>query len=177
MDASARRWSAVMKARAGAAGGSGRVAGDARSDSHGSARRRHPLRSRWRATLLHIHQHLAIFDHGQTASGYRKTSPAAAGRLLFIGCIRTRRRIIHVESPTSSHGNYARAVHLRWGQPLFARTSLPRAKGRVRNAPTVWVDEQRSIPEIRSTASNVEAALSSRRSVSVAGEKPAPFAA
>jgi hypothetical protein len=87
--------------------------------------------------VLHIHQHLAIFDHGKPVG-----VPEDVGRPLMGNCFywlhtHTPDGIIHVESTMRSYtlGQFF-AV---WGQPL-TRSDVAGAKLRPGERTTVWVD-------------------------------------
>ena len=104
-----------------------------------------PLRGihcdRMEGTALHIHQHLAIFDHGRPVP-----IPEDVGRPLFAGCYywlhtHTPDGIIHVESPvlrSFTLGDF----FMIWAEPL-SRTRVASAKLRKDEKITVWVDGHR----------------------------------
>jgi hypothetical protein len=88
--------------------------------------------------VLHIHQHLAIFDHGKPV-----TVPEDVGRPIVGNCFywlhtHTPDGIIHVESPTF-HTYTLGQFFAVWGQPL-SRTDVAGAKPRPGEHTTVWVD-------------------------------------
>ncbi len=87
--------------------------------------------------VFHIHQHLALFDHGKPID-----IPSDVGRPLVAGCLywlhtHTPDGLIHVESPafrTFTLGNFFDV----WGEPLSPTAVGPARvkKGEIR----VWVD-------------------------------------
>jgi hypothetical protein len=88
-------------------------------------------------SLMHIHQHLAIFDHGKPV-----TIPDDIGRPLVAQCFywihtHTPDGIIHIESPnfrTFTLGNFFDV----WGQPL-TKTDVAGAKPKKNEKIAVWV--------------------------------------
>jgi hypothetical protein len=88
--------------------------------------------------VLHIHQHVAIFDHGKPVG-----IPEDVGRPLMGNCFywlhtHTPDGIIHVESPTMRSYTLGQFFAV-WGQPL-SRTNVAGAKLRPGEHTTVWVD-------------------------------------
>ena len=88
--------------------------------------------------VLHIHQHLAIFDHGKPVA-----VPEDVGRPLFAQCFywlhtHTPDGIIHVESPMFASFTLGQFFDI-WGQPL-SRTNVAGAKPHPGEHTTVWVD-------------------------------------
>jgi hypothetical protein len=88
--------------------------------------------------VLHIHQHLAIFDHGKPVG-----VPEDVGRPLMGNCFywlhtHTPDGIIHVESPTVRTYTLGQFFAV-WGQPL-SRTNVAGAKPRAGEHTTIWVD-------------------------------------
>jgi len=88
--------------------------------------------------VLHIHQHLAIFDHGKPVG-----VPEDVGRPLMGNCFywlhtHTPDGVIHVESPTFRTYTLGEFFAV-WGQPL-SRTDVAGAKTRAGEQTTVWVD-------------------------------------
>jgi len=89
-------------------------------------------------SVLHIHQHLAILDHGKPVG-----VPPDVGRPLIGQCFywlhtHTPDGIIHVESPnfrTFTLGNFFDV----WGEPL-SRSDVAGAKPRKGERVQVWVD-------------------------------------
>jgi hypothetical protein len=92
-------------------------------------------------SVLHIHQHLAIYDHGKPVG-----IPADVGRPIIAGCFywlhtHTPDGIIHVESPTFRTYTLGDFFDV-WGQPL-SRADVAGAKPRAGEAVVVWVDGHR----------------------------------
>ncbi len=88
--------------------------------------------------VLHIHQHLAIFDHGKALG-----VPDDVGRPMFANCLywlhtHTPDGIIHVESPTFRTFTLGDFFDV-WGEPL-ARTNVAGAKPRKSEKIVVWVN-------------------------------------
>lgn len=121
--------------------------------------------------VMHIHQHLAIFDHGRPIG-----VPEDVGRPLLAGCIywlhtHTPDGIIHVESPTF------RIYHLGeffaiWGQP-FSRANVAGARPRPGEMTTIWVDGNRYSGDPR--AIELTQHLDVVIDVGPPARKPAPF--
>ena len=88
--------------------------------------------------VLHIHQHLAIRDHGKPV-----TVPEDVGRPIVAQCFywlhtHTPDGIIHIESPnfrSFTLGNFFDV----WGQPL-SKTDVAGAKPKKNEHVAVWVD-------------------------------------
>jgi hypothetical protein len=96
---------------------------------------------RMEGTVLHTHQHLAIFDHGKPVQ-----IPEDVGRPLFVGCFywihtHTPDGIIHVESPVARNFTLGDFFAI-WGEPLTS-TQVAEAKVRKGERITVWVNGQR----------------------------------
>lgn len=92
-------------------------------------------------TVLHIHQHLAIYNHGKPVR-----IPEDVGRPLFAQCFywlhtHTPDGIIHVESPTFRSYTLGQFFAV-WGQPL-SRSNVAGAKLKPGESTTVWVDGHR----------------------------------
>jgi hypothetical protein len=92
-------------------------------------------------SVLHIHQHLAIYDHGKPVG-----IPPDVGRPIVAGCFywlhtHTPDGIIHVESPTFRTYTLGDFFDV-WGQPL-SRSDVAGAKPRPGEAVVVWVDGHR----------------------------------
>jgi hypothetical protein len=88
--------------------------------------------------VLHIHQHLAIFDHGKPVG-----VPEDVGRPIVAQCFywlhtHTPDGIIHVESPTF-HSYTLGQFFAVWGVPL-SRTNVAGAKLKPGEKITTWVD-------------------------------------
>jgi len=90
---------------------------------------------------FHIHQHLAIWDHGKPVQ-----IPADVGRPLLANCFywlhtHTPDGIIHVESPTVRTFTLGDFFAV-WGQPL-SRTQVATARVGPGSSLRVWVDGSR----------------------------------
>ena len=92
-------------------------------------------------SVLHIHQHLAIRDHGKPV-----TVPDDVGRPIVAQCLywlhtHTPDGIVHIEAPgfhTFTLGNFFDI----WGEPL-TKTNVAGAKTKNNERVVVWVDGQR----------------------------------
>lgn len=123
--------------------------------------------------VLHIHQHLAVFDHGRPVA-----IPDDLGRPLGAQCLywihtHTPDGIIHVESPnfhTFTLGN----VFDIWGEPLSA-TGVAGARPRAGDRIVVWVDGRRAAGNPR--AIPLTEHLDVTIEVGPPYRKPAPFTA
>jgi len=122
---------------------------------------------------LHIHQHLAIFDHGKSVG-----VPEDVGRPLLGNCFywlhtHTPDGIIHVESPTL-HVYTLGQFFAVWGQPL-TRTNVTGAKPHAGEKTTVWLNgavyagDPAKIELMQHTDVTIE--------VGAPAKKPAPFTA
>jgi hypothetical protein len=92
-------------------------------------------------SVLHIHQHVAILDHGRAV-----TIPDDVGRPLGAQCFywlhtHTPDGIIHVESPSFRTFTLGQFFDV-WGQPL-SRSDVAGAKPRKGERVVVWVDGHR----------------------------------
>ncbi|HZO94276.1 MAG TPA: hypothetical protein VFB22_10975 [Candidatus Baltobacteraceae bacterium] len=124
-------------------------------------------------SVLHIHQHLAVLDHGKPVG-----VPEDVGRPLIAGCFywlhtHTPDGIIHVESPsfrTFTLGNFFDI----WGQPL-SRTDVAGAKPRKGEHVQVWVDGSRYTGDPRKI--ELTQHLDVTIEVGPPYTKPAPFTA
>lgn len=123
--------------------------------------------------VLHIHQHVAIRDHGKPVA-----IPEDIGRPLLASCFywihtHTPNGIVHIESPTFrtfTLGNFFDV----WGQPL-SRRDVAGAKPKKSERVAVWVDgrpyagDPRAIP----LTQHLDVTLEVGRPYT----KPAPFTA
>ncbi|MBV9409262.1 MAG: hypothetical protein JO164_10605 [Candidatus Eremiobacteraeota bacterium] len=124
-------------------------------------------------SVLHIHQHLAIYDHGKPV-----TVPDDVGRPLVAQCFywlhtHTPDGIIHVESPnfkTFTLGNFFDV----WGQPL-TKTNVAGAQTKKNERVAVWVDGNRYTGNPR--AIELTQHLDVTIQVGPPYAKPAPFTA
>ncbi|MBV8299948.1 MAG: hypothetical protein JO083_10445 [Candidatus Eremiobacteraeota bacterium] len=92
-------------------------------------------------SVLHIHQHLAIFDHGKPV-----TVPDDVGRPLVGQCFywlhtHTPDGIIHIESPSFRYFTLGNFFDI-WGQPL-SKSDVAGAKPKKNEHVAVWVDGNR----------------------------------
>jgi hypothetical protein len=124
-------------------------------------------------SVLHIHQHLAIFDHGKPLS-----IPSDVGRPLIAGCFywlhtHTPDGIIHIESPNFNTFTLDKFFAV-WGQPL-TRTDVAGARPRPGERVVVWVDGNRYTGDPRAIALTQH--LDVTIEVGPPYAKPAPFTA
>ena len=123
--------------------------------------------------VLHIHQHVAIFDHGKPVGIPADVGQSIVGQCLYWTHTHTPDGIIHVESPgfrTFTLGDFF-AV---WGQPL-SRAGVAGAKTRHGETVTVWVDGRRFGGDPRSI--ELTQHLDVTLDVGAPARKPAPFTA
>ena len=93
---------------------------------------------RMEGSAFHIHQHLAIFDHGKPVP-----IPSDVGRPLIAACFywihtHTPDGIIHIESPAVRAFTLGQFFAV-WGEPL-SRTRADGARVRPHERMTVWVN-------------------------------------
>jgi len=91
-------------------------------------------------SVLHIHQHVAIFDHGKPV-----TIPDDVGRPIVGQCFywlhtHTPDGIVHVESPNYKTFTLGNLFDI-WGQPL-SKSNVAGAKPKPGEHVAVWVDGQ-----------------------------------
>jgi hypothetical protein len=87
--------------------------------------------------LMHIHQHLAIFDHGKPVAIPDDIGRPIVGQCFYWIHTHTPDGIIHIESPnfrTFTLGNFFDV----WGQP-FSKTGVAGAKPKKNEKVAVWV--------------------------------------
>lgn len=123
--------------------------------------------------VLHIHQHVAIFDHGKPVGIPADVGQSLAGQCLYWTHTHTPDGIVHIESPyfrTFTLGDFF-AV---WGRPL-TRTNVAGAKTRRGEKLTVWVDGHRFNGEPRTI--ELTQHLDITLDVGRPAAKPVPFAA
>jgi hypothetical protein len=123
--------------------------------------------------VVHIHQHLAIFDHGKPVG-----VPEDVGRPLMGNCFywlhtHTPDGIIHVESPTFRTYTLGEFFAV-WGQPL-SRTNVAGAKPRPGEHTTVWVDGHAFTGDPRTI--ELKAHLDVTIDVGPPAAKPTPYTA
>lgn len=123
--------------------------------------------------VLHIHQHVAVFDHGRPVP-----IPEDLGRPLAAQCLywihtHTPDGIIHVESP-SFHTFTLGNVFDIWGQPLSA-TNVAGARPNAGERVVTWVDGRRvgGSPRAIELTGHLEVTIE----VGPPYRKPAPFTA
>jgi hypothetical protein len=123
--------------------------------------------------VLHIHQHVAIYDHGKPV-----TIPEDVGRPLLGNCFywlhtHTPDGIIHVESPTFRSYTLGQFFAV-WGKPL-SRADVAGAKPRPGEKTVVWVDGNRYAgdPNAIELTQHLDVVID----VGPPAPKPAPFTA
>jgi hypothetical protein len=124
-------------------------------------------------SVLHIHQHLAVLEHGRAI-----TVPEDVGRPLAAQCLywlhtHTPDGIIHVESPgfrTFTLGNFFDV----WGEPL-TRTNVAGARVKPSERIVTWVDGHRYAGDPRKI--ELTQHLDVTIEVGPPFAKPAPFTA
>ena len=92
-------------------------------------------------SVLHIHQHLAIFDHGKPV-----IVPDDVGRPIVAQCFywlhtHTPDGIIHIEAPNFRYFTLGNFFDI-WGEPL-GKTNVAGAKPKKNEHVAVWVDGNR----------------------------------
>lgn len=120
---------------------------------------------------MHIHQHLAIFDHGKAVP-----IPADVGQSLVGGCLywlhtHTPDGVIHVESPefrTFTLGDFFDV----WGRTV-SRSDVAGARPRAGENVTVWVDGHRYAGDPRKI--ELTQHLDVTIDIGPPNAKPAPF--
>ena len=90
---------------------------------------------------IHIHQHLAIFDHGKTVTIPQYIGIPAAARCLYWLHTHTPDGIIHVEAPMDRSFTLGDFFAV-WGQPLTRRRAAS-AKIKKRESMRVWLNGMR----------------------------------
>jgi hypothetical protein len=123
--------------------------------------------------VLHIHQHLAIFDHGKPVVVPEDVGRPIAGNCFYWLHTHTPDGIIHVESPTM-HSYTLGQFFAVWGQPL-SRVNVAGAKLRPGEHTTVWVDGNLypGDPQKIELTSHLDVTID----VGPPAKKPAPFTA
>jgi hypothetical protein len=89
-------------------------------------------------TVVHIHQHLAIFDHGKPVGVPEDVGRPLGGNCFYWLHTHTPDGIIHVESPTVRTYTLGQFFAV-WGQPL-TRSDVAGAKLRPGERMTIWVN-------------------------------------
>ena len=123
--------------------------------------------------VFHIHQHVAIFDHGRAVQ-----IPPDVGRPLAAQCFywihtHTPDGIVHVESPAFRTYTLGQFFDV-WGQPL-SRNDVAGARPRRGEHVVVWVDGHKYAGDPR--AIPLTAHLDVTLEVGPPYAKPAPFTA
>jgi hypothetical protein len=96
---------------------------------------------RMEGSVLHIHQHLAIFDHGKPVPIPPDVGRPMVGQCLYWAHTHTPDGIIHIESPAFKTFTLGDVFDI-WGEPL-TRTDVAGAKPRKGEKVVVWVDGSR----------------------------------
>jgi hypothetical protein len=96
---------------------------------------------RMEGSVLHIHQHLAIFDHGRPVGVPEDVGRPLIGQCFYWLHTHTPDGIIHVESPTFRSYTLGNFFDV-WGEPL-TRRDVAGAKPRSGERTVVWVDGSR----------------------------------
>ncbi|HEY4439091.1 MAG TPA: hypothetical protein VGN14_01485 [Candidatus Elarobacter sp.] len=124
-------------------------------------------------SVLHIHQHLAIHDHGKSIP-----IPPDLGRPLLGNCLywvhtHTPDGIIHVESPAFKTFTLGDVFDI-WGEPL-TKTDVAGAKTKKGESVVIWVDGQRYAgnPRKIELTNHLDVTID----VGPPQKKPAPFTA
>jgi hypothetical protein len=89
-------------------------------------------------SVLHIHQHLAIFNHGRPVGIPDDVGRPLVGQCLYWVHTHTPDGIIHVESPTFRTYTLGNFFDI-WGEPL-SRSDVGGAKPKKGERIAVWVD-------------------------------------
>jgi hypothetical protein len=124
-------------------------------------------------SVMHIHQHLAIRDHGKSVTVPEDVGRPIVGQCLYWLHTHTPDGIIHVESPgfrTFTLGNFFDI----WGEPL-GKTNVAGAKPRKNERVVVWVDGRSYAGDPRKI--ELTAHLDVTIDVGPPYAKPAPFTA
>ncbi len=124
-------------------------------------------------SVLHIHQHLAIYDHGKSVE-----IPSDVGRPILGSCFywlhtHTPDGIIHVESPTFRTYTLGQFFAV-WGEPL-TRTNVAGATPKPGEHIVVWVDGARFSGDPRTI--ELTQHLDVTIDVGLPASRPAPFSA
>jgi hypothetical protein len=124
-------------------------------------------------SVLHIHQHVAIFDHGKPVPIPDDVGRPLVGQCFYWLHTHTPDGIVHIESPnfkTFSLGNFFDI----WGQPL-GKTDVAGAKPKPHEHVEVWVDGRSYAGDPRSI--ELTQHLDVTIEVGPPYTKPAPFTA
>ena len=92
-------------------------------------------------SVLHIHQHLAIFDHGKAVAVPEDVGRPIVGQCLYWLHTHTPDGIVHIEAPGFHTFTLSNFFDI-WGQPL-TKTNVAGAKPKKNERVVVWVDGSR----------------------------------
>lgn len=92
-------------------------------------------------SVLHIHQHLAVLDHGRPVPIPEDLGRPLIGQCLYWIHTHTPDGIIHVESPTFRSFTLGNVFDI-WGEPL-TKTDVAGAKPKKNERIVTWVDGTR----------------------------------
>jgi len=124
-------------------------------------------------SVLHIHQHLAVLDHGKPVRIPEDIGRPIVGQCFYWIHTHTPDGLIHIEAPsfhTFTLGNFFDI----WGEPL-TKTNVAGAKPKKNEPVVVWVDGQRSNADPRKL--ELTQHLDVTIEVGPPYSKPAPFTA
>jgi hypothetical protein len=124
-------------------------------------------------SVLHIHQHLAIFNHGRPVGVPEDVGRPIAGQCLYWLHTHTPDGIIHVESPTFRTYTLGNFFDI-WGEPL-SRSDVAGAKPKKGERVVVWVDGRQYAGDPRKI--ELTQHLDVTIDVGPPYRKPAPFTA
>lgn len=89
-------------------------------------------------SVLHIHQHVAIFDHGRAVPIPDDVGRPIVGRCLYWLHTHTADGLVHIEAPAFRNFTLGNFFDV-WGQPL-SRDDVAGAKPKKGERVAVWVD-------------------------------------
>lgn len=123
--------------------------------------------------VLHIHQHLAIFDHGKPVPIPSDVGRPLVGQCLYWVHTHTPDGIIHIESPAFKTFTLGDLFDI-WGE-LLTSTDVAGAKPRKGEKVVVWVDGSRynGNPRAIELTNHLDITID----VGPPQKKPAPFTA
>jgi len=124
-------------------------------------------------SVLHIHQHLAILDHGKPVRVPEDVGRPIVGQCLYWIHTHTPDGIVHIEAPafhTFTLGNFFDI----WGEPL-TKTNVAGAKTKKNEQVVTWVDGTRYTADPRKL--ELTQHLDITIEVGPPYAKPAPFTA
>jgi hypothetical protein len=122
-------------------------------------------------SVFHIHQHVAIFDHGKPVAMPDSIGRPALGNCLYWIHTHTPDGIIHIEAPTFRSFTLGQLFDV-WGQPLNA-THAASAVAKKGEKIVVWVDGAKvsGNPRSMQLAQHTDITID----VGAPAKKPAPF--